>query len=977
MMKRIRYLSAACLSAVLSLAPLVAVAQQGDLVVNGSFAGGFSPWWKQGATVRVQAVDGRNAALVPSGMVVQERIGVSGSRNYRLSMNIRSEATDAGSVYVQMSFRGPGVAGNWQGPSTVTLDGRSDGNCTAAPSPRTEKAALVTGGGEAAWRSHSIVFTAPANADQMILYLRKAACTPGAAAFTGVSVTQTDDPPTSLRDAARLALAAQHLPVAAEPTANTALLNQQLARAAPSNGQYKLAVAGAMAMRVHVGQDEDIMTLQSAIDLSSLSARVAGATAPAYLSTDAAVAEQALVAVGRNNALARRVFTDADFQDLGDDGFLIRASGPHIAIAGRTPRGTMYGVNWFLDRKLGIRWLSPTVTHWPSRPDITLPALRERHVPRFAFREVLSVEAENKVWRQRNLMNGESHGPSYLPTPFGIDSWNRSWASQNTILSFYQLLPQATYAAAHPEWYAGGQLAMMNTGMRAEMARVVIQKLRALPDYKSVWFSIHDNDWGWDMDAASAAFAAQHGGDPSAPRLDMMIDIAERVRAELPGARLAFNAYHWSFTPPEGMTVPDHILVYPMTIHVNYRDPLNGTANAALGRDIAGWNAIARNVLVWDHVTNFAGYIQPTPNIFPIGQSIRWLSTLEHVNGYMGEGSFNTPGAEFSALRAWMISRLLWDPQQDVNALVDEFCNLYYGPAAPAIKEYIRFYHDKIGRTDDVLAEKTTVDMDMFDAEFVKRADALFDTAETSVRGTAYEARVQEARMPVDYVILLRREEYSRQRDQIGFDVKANLPQRSARFWAAVQASKVSHYIQGDKIDALASVLQIERRAPQKPTLAEGLADWADIQDMSFQRFAGAKSAIVADPLASDGAAVALDRSQPGWTMQLKFDKLPKTGQWWLYAALRVEAGGQQGAGIAKLGSAPPMSCAVTIANSPATAGQYSWFEVPAGPFSYSTDHARSIYLEPIAGPEGSKIFIDRIIALPARAAGVAPAGPC
>ncbi|MES5048085.1 DUF4838 domain-containing protein [Rhizobium nepotum] len=956
-------LPVACLFAALSFLPVSAFAQQLELIKNGSFAGNISPWWSQGAGIHARNVGGRQSIVVPSGMVVQEKISVSGDRNYRLSIEVLGEATQPGTVYVQMSFRGPGVTDEWQGPSSVTVDGRKIGHCTAAPVLRTEKAALVTGGGTAKWQSHSIIFTAPPKADQMIVYLRKAPCTPGIAAFTGISVVETEEPATSPAQAALQTLADEWLPSPADPASNAELLRNQLTRPAAPDGGHQLAMAGEMKMRVHVGRDEDVMTLQAAADLSVFSAKVAGAVGPTQLSVDEAVAQQPLLVVGRLNAFARKAFTEADFEKLGDDGFIIRSFGPHILIAGRTPRGTMYGVNWFLDRKLGIRWLAPDVTHLPLTPNIALPPQQERQVPRFDFREVLSVEAQDKAWRQRNLMSGESHGPSSQPSPPALDSWNRDWASKGIIANFYQLLPPAIYKPSHPEWYAGGQLAMMNEEMRAEMARVVIGRLRLLPDYRSIWFAIHDMDWGWDMDAESKAFANRHGGHASAPRLDMMIDVAQRVRTELPGARLAFNAYHWSFTPPEGMTVPDHILVYPMTIHVNYRDALNGPANATLGQDIAGWNKIARNVLIWDHITNFAGFIQPTPNIFPIGRSIQWLASLKHVGGYMGEGSFNTPGAEFSSLRAWMIARLLWEPEQDIEALVREFCETYYGPAAPAILEYIRFYHDKINRTDDVLAEKTTVDMRMFDAEFVKRADGLFDKAEASVRGTRYEARVQTARIPVDYVILLRRNEYSTLRDQIGFDVNMSKDQRSDRFWKAISQAGVTDYIQSDKIEALASLLTIERRAPQKPDIAADGVDWKDIQDISFQRFAGAKSAIVADPLASDGAAIALDRSKPGWNTQLKFDKLPKSGKWWLYAAIRV-GGTMKNEKVANLGAAPPMSCFDTIGGDQLVADKYFWFQVPGGPFSYTADHARSIYLAPLSGPEGSKVLIDRIVAL-------------
>lgn len=957
----------------ISLLPSLSLAQQ-PAIVNGGFAAGLDPWWREGNGIRVQNVDGRRAALIPSGMVVQENIRVTGGRRYRLSMDVRTQAARSRSVYVQISFRGQGVDTTWRGPALVGIDDRSSRQCSRPPAEalRQERAALVVAGDEAGWQPQSVVVTAPANADRMVLYLRKANCSPGVAAFSNVSLTETDEPSTAPADTARAALAALRLPAPDDPARNAARLQEQLSQPSPANSMHGLASGGVLAMRVHVGPATDLMTLQAAADLSDFLAKAANAEPARTLSTDLAVSDQPLIAVGRDNAVAARAFSDDEFEGLGEDGFLIRSLGPHIVIAGATPRGTMYGVNWFLDRKIGIRWLSPEVTYWPGTSEISLPRLAERQVPRFAFREVLSVEGENKAWRQRNLMNGQSHGPSFLPSPVAIDSWNDSWAAKGAIFNFFELLPQAKYAARYPNWYAGGQLAMMDEDMRDEMARVVIRKMKALPDYRKVWFAIHDMDWGWDMDPASKAFAARHGGRPSAPRLDMMIGVAERVRKVLPEARFAFNAYHWSFTPPEGMTVPDYMLVYPMTIHVNYRDALNGPANAALGRDIEGWNRIAKHVLVWDHITNFAGFIQPTPNIKPIGDSIRWLATLDNVQGYMGEGSFNTRGAEFAALRAWMIARLLWNPSEDVDALIDEFCDKYYGPAGPAIAAYIRFYHDRIARTDDVLAEKTTVDMAMFDAEFVRVANSLFERAEKAAQGTEYLERVRAARLPLDYVILLRRFEYGAQAGQIGFDVNATLKQRSDRFWRAIETAGVSQYMQGDKIDGLRRLMDVERHVPEAPSIAEGTT-WKDIQDISFQRFAGGLSAIVSDRLASDGAAIALDRRSTGWNTQLKFDKLPKSGQWWLYASVRYEAA-DEGEAVARLGSAPPMSCFVTLRAGGDIAQGYRWVAIPGGPFAYDDDHARSIYVQPIAGKQGQRILIDRIVALD-KPAAAAPLG--
>ena len=39
-------------------------------------------------------------------------------------------------------------------------------------------------------------------------------------------------------------------------------------------------------------------------------------------------------------------------------------------------------------------------------------------------------------------------------------------------------------------------------------------------------------------------------------------------------------------------------------------------------------------------------------------------------------------------LSVWLFLKLGWDPYEDVDALIDEFCDKVYGDAAPYMKEY-------------------------------------------------------------------------------------------------------------------------------------------------------------------------------------------------------------------------------------------------------------------------------------------------
>jgi hypothetical protein len=54
----------------------------------------------------------------------------------------------------------------------------------------------------------------------------------------------------------------------------------------------------------------------------------------------------------------------------------------------------------------------------------------------------------------------------------------------------------------------------------------------------------------------------------------------------------------------------------------------------------------------------------------------------------------NARGAELSDLRNYIMSNLLWDPARNGQALMDEFLDLHYGPAAGPIRRFINLVHD-------------------------------------------------------------------------------------------------------------------------------------------------------------------------------------------------------------------------------------------------------------------------------------------
>ncbi|AZQ53085.1 DUF4838 domain-containing protein [Burkholderia cenocepacia] len=738
------------------------------------------------------------------------------------------------------------------------------------------------------------------------------------------------------------------------------------ARVSASASSALLAQDGVARYRVRAGA-ADAVTRHAADEIADYLSRISGAS---FAVSDDDEDRAPAIVVGGEHAAQRCGAANA--AELGSDGFVICRSGIDLVIAGATPRGTLFGAYWWLDRKLGVKWLAPDATDVPRQAVLRVDAAPVRQVPRFAYREVLSAEGEDKPFRAHNLLNGESHGTSYRASPPGIDMWDRSWLARDGDADFWTLVPHDRYAGAHPAWYAGGQLAMMSADVRATMAAEIVKRLKRVPDPGGIWFGIRDMDWGWDPDAASRAFADAHGGALSAAFLDMVRDVSAQVRAAVPGARVAMPAYHWGFTPPDGMQVPDHVRVYPMTIQVDYSVALNEDRNARLRDGLKQWNAIARHITVWDHVVNFGGYLQPTPNLYPVGRSIAWLATLPNVDGYFAEGDWQSRGGEFASLRVWLIARLLWTPTADPRTLVREYCDAYYGAAAPAVMRYIDRMHAALRASGDVLAEQTPVGMSMYTYDFVRESERDFDGAARAVDADAVRsARVRQARVPLDFVILALRDRYAARAAQDGWDLDVGA--RRARLDAAIAAAGIRQYRQSGNLAALGALLDIDRHAVVAPPLVAGLADgdWRAIDVSHVNLYDSAR--MVADPGSLDGAAIAIRGDSGAWAIQLKLDKLPRDGRWDLYVSVRVPEGGGTGAAAVRVGAYPPMTLRTDTPARTLDDTQFRWLPVPGGPFAYDADHEKGVYVHGVGFARGQSVRVGAFVAIRHRAPDGAP----
>jgi hypothetical protein len=121
------------------------------------------------------------------------------------------------------------------------------------------------------------------------------------------------------------------------------------------------------------------------------------------------------------------------------------------------------------------------------------------------------------------------------------------------------------------------------------------------------------------------------------------------------------------------------------------------------------------------------------------------------------EGNPET-GGEFHELKAYLLAKLMWDVNADVNNVMDDFLSGYYGNAGEIIREYIDLLQSSLIRSGENLSiygtpvqEKNSFLTDSLLTEYSK----IFDRAEKAVAGSPEMLhRVKVARMPVQYAIL-------------------------------------------------------------------------------------------------------------------------------------------------------------------------------------------------------------------------------
>lgn len=510
-----------------------------------------------------------------------------------------------------------------------------------------------------------------------------------------------------------------------------------------SNGKSRYAIV--------LTKDASPSEQTAAEELQSYLEQISGAKLE-LLSDDSAADHRKVIYVGYSEKYG--VKTGVERPKDSDESFTYRTVGDDLWIWGGKQRGTMYGVYAFLENELGVRWYTPKCTYVPELKSYTLKKLNHSESPYIGIRFTDYNEAQVDDFLAHNKLNSRW---GVVHNKYG--GLNGYWGAH----TFGWFVPEGVYFAEHPEYFSlrdgerqpNSQLCLTNPEVLELCKQAMKRAIEENPDYWVYSLSQNDNQFYCQCEKCQAK-ADEYGGQ-SGLLLWFVNQVADYIKVYHPEKYISTFAYQYTRGVPKNIEPADNVVIRLCSIECCFGHPLAECEhNKPFMDDLRAWSKVAKKLYIWDYVCNFRQYLAPYPNFGVLAPNVKTFK--EHnVIGLYEEGVYNTVGGAFADLKAWIIAKLLWNPEQDTYALVRDFIANYYGAAAPYIQQYFDLCESLV-KPDTYLDLFFSETHPVYTEEFMAEATELVNKAREAVENESDEMkhRVDLVRLQMQYLHLMR-----------------------------------------------------------------------------------------------------------------------------------------------------------------------------------------------------------------------------
>ena len=389
--------------------------------------------------------------------------------------------------------------------------------------------------------------------------------------------------------------------------------------------------------------------------------------------------------------LLKQQGANVSYSILGDDGTFVDVDGYKVFITGAKPVGTVYAVYEFLSKVIGFEAYAVDEVYFNRMSSIKLVDFDNyTSIPAFQNRNPgygdIADPNEAKVMRL-------THTNSLYGADWGVSVHSIEWC----------VTPES-----HPQWHGNGQLCFNNQEAMEYVANWLISQIAGKPD--SRFWELGTADTQQYCTCELCKESAQKYGGQAGAYVRWLNNIADKVKAwqeensidrEIWIIGLAYHAYanapaiknpDGSYSPiDETVKCRDNVAIRYAPIEACYGHAINDTNCPVNGsgrfvEQIEKWNVLTNRVFLWLYSAEYYDYAFFMNDYGQLADSYKTYEELGVFGIY--DEMHQCKRSPFSALKIYLRSKLMWNPNQDMNELMDDFFVNYYKEAAPYIREY-------------------------------------------------------------------------------------------------------------------------------------------------------------------------------------------------------------------------------------------------------------------------------------------------
>ena len=487
---------------------------------------------------------------------------------------------------------------------------------------------------------------------------------------------------------------------------------------------------------IFIAKNADSLTNRAANELHTYIYKVSGAKLP--LTHDFAPNKKYIL-LGKSNKLD--ISSLKKIERLNADGFIIKIDRKSIVIAGNSGQANLNGVYTFLEDFIDCTMLSLDEYYIPDNPNILLSDINKIYEPAFKFRKYFKKRPVTSKYMRWHKLNG-------------LDDWGLF------VHTFDDLVPPDIYYNEHPEYFAlvngrrlmDGQLCLSNQDLIKILKQNLQKEIEKKPD--KIYWSVSQNDCFNYCECDNCKKLYKKYSSISGAYIDM----ANQLAQYFPNKIISTLAYEFTRSAPKNIKPLPNVNIMFCSIECDRSKPLaTNERSKAFIKDLNDWTNLTNNIFMWDYVVQFKNYLTPFPNIKVLQPNLQ-LFRDKNIPMAFQQGSGKT-WSDLGELKQYIISKLLWNPDENVDSLINDFLSKYYGNAAPFIKEYYELTHQSLYNHPEEWLNIYGFPMNYTDSylteELLIKYKSIMDKAESSVKNDSiFIKRVLRARLPVDFSYL-------------------------------------------------------------------------------------------------------------------------------------------------------------------------------------------------------------------------------